>query len=228
MSISVIIPAYNEAGRIGECIEAIQRQSIQPDEVLIGIDNCPSTMEAVRPYLSDKVKAMFFGSHSGCYLIRNTLAMIAKGDILVFFDADDIMNPDFIEKMEQKTIDNCLCRPLFINKHSNGRLTKPKTAACGCFSIMKMDFVTCSGFEAWDFGADSEFLNRAVIHGMNVAFSDSPLFIRNLHGDSLTQNKDTGMKSEKRQLRRREITRRRMNKYIKSHIEIIARGIYDA
>ena len=38
MRVSVIIPAWNEAKHIGDCLRSVAAQSLQPDEVIV-VDN---------------------------------------------------------------------------------------------------------------------------------------------------------------------------------------------
>ena len=219
-TISIIIPAYNEAGRIGKCLDSIARQSVQPLEILIGIDNCESTLKEVEKHVSSTIKAFFFDRQIGCYVIRNTLAMLAKGDVLMFFDADDIMHENYIETMFGLCDQGVVAKPCFYDVGHDYRKDRGKTPAEGVFAINKKDFVFCSGFDNWMFGADSEFHNRAKLHGLSMVATDRPIFDRTVHDDSLSHNAKSGMHTEARMRKREEVTRRRKMKFSKSSIPV--------
>ena len=47
MKISVIIPAWKAQDFIERCIDAINKQTVQPDEILIGVDACQVSQTSV-------------------------------------------------------------------------------------------------------------------------------------------------------------------------------------
>jgi hypothetical protein len=68
----------------------------------------------------------------------------------------------------------------------------------GVFGINKEIFNKFNGFEGWKCSADSEFMARIQRNSIKIKWSESVLFYRRLHNDSLTRREDTGYGSELR------------------------------
>lgn len=96
--VSVIVPVYNDAERIGKCIEALLDQTYYPDryEVLI-IDN-GSTDETCKVVKKYPVKLLFETEKQSSYAARNKGLAAAKGEMIAFTDSDCIPLKDWIEK----------------------------------------------------------------------------------------------------------------------------------
>ncbi|PJE75799.1 hypothetical protein COV04_02545 [Candidatus Uhrbacteria bacterium CG10_big_fil_rev_8_21_14_0_10_48_11] len=102
--ISVIIPSYNHAKALKGCVESLAAQTRLPDEVLIIDDgSTDNTEEAVKQYLIDpRFKSLSCSyrriAHSGAPKARNIGAQLAKGEYLIFLDADIIAKSTMLEK----------------------------------------------------------------------------------------------------------------------------------
>lgn len=85
--ISIIIPTYNEARYIGKTLESIKKQRFKDVEVIIADSNSSDgTRELARKtYKGIKV---VLKKERGISTIYNEAAKIAKGDLLLFIDAD--------------------------------------------------------------------------------------------------------------------------------------------
>lgn len=96
--VSVIVPVYNDAGRIGQCLDALKQQTYpdERDEVIV-VDN-GSTDEtravAERYPVSVFVENEIASSHAA----RNRGIRAARGDVLAFTDSDCIPASDWIER----------------------------------------------------------------------------------------------------------------------------------
>jgi glycosyltransferase involved in cell wall biosynthesis len=85
-TITVIIPARNEAHRIADTIRAVANQSTQPLEVLVADDgSSDGTGEEARRAGAQVIGLSGRGNPAAA---RNAAARSAKGSILVFLDAD--------------------------------------------------------------------------------------------------------------------------------------------
>lgn len=94
--VSVIIPAYNEEKDIGRCLESLMRQSYKKIEVIVIDDGSTDrTLGIVRRFPVTLLKQ----EHQGPGVARNTGAKVAKGELLVFVDADTAPTPTYIEKL---------------------------------------------------------------------------------------------------------------------------------
>ena len=204
MGISVIVPTYNNEKYLKECIESIYRSGLDREyELLIGIDQCENTLDFIRNLeIDDKTRIFFFLRNGGPYIIKNTLAQIAKYDNLLFFDSDDVMEPQMIPVSEDGLEKFSIVRP----KMRNFRVINNKKVMDnnnrkwgeGVFAIKKSIFLGLNGFEGWRVAADSDFLGRLIKNRAKMWSTNEPLFLRRVHATSLTMSKETGFKSELR------------------------------
>lgn len=102
MTISVVIPAYNEEENIGRLLDALQRQTRIPDEVIVVDDGSnDGTVEIVSSYNSNSGSrvTLIEGPHEGVNAARHKGTLKARSDIVVQTDADCIPPRDWIEKI---------------------------------------------------------------------------------------------------------------------------------
>lgn len=103
--ISVVIPTYQHAQSLPACLDAVLAQSYPNIEVIIVDDgSTDNTAEVVKPYL-DRVRYVH-QENAGSNPARNRGRREAKGEYLIFCDADVIMKPQMIERMYQALQDN--------------------------------------------------------------------------------------------------------------------------
>lgn len=95
-TISIIIPVYNEEVSISACLSSLQGQSLKSLEIIVVDDDSNDrTVEVVKKFKVILLKQ----DHQGPGAARNLGVKKAKGDILVFVDADMTFAPDFVEKL---------------------------------------------------------------------------------------------------------------------------------
>jgi glycosyltransferase involved in cell wall biosynthesis len=204
MSLSIIIPTYDNVDFLDELFESIYRNKTSISfEVLIGIDGCEKTKD----YIENKefpvnFSFYYFKINDGPYKIKNTLSEIAEFDKILFFDSDDIMVENCIESIH-KYLDKYECiKPKFVNfKDNNGNRVFDKVKGQygeGVFGIDKKLFLSMNGFEGWKCAADSDFMGRIYKSKRKVGLTNEVLFNRRLHSGSLTKRKDTGYSSSLR------------------------------
>lgn len=107
MTISVIIPTYNEAENLLECLNSLKRQKFKDFEVVVvddgSSDNTKSLLEnLVRVGSNFKYKLQ---NHKGAGAARNLGSKMAKGQILVFVDADMTFDEDFLSFLTKPIIE---------------------------------------------------------------------------------------------------------------------------
>jgi len=214
---AVIIPAFNSAWCLAECLGRVEDQTQKPDVVMVGVDACEDTLtEAIRCRDEMKgrldIRAYMFPRHVGPYRIRNTLAMLAPVDVLHFFDADDLMYERHCEMMSK-----CLKRGLFMTATAElveqgadkaWSAPRPWDRAKGVVSILRIEFIQHGGFEPWVCAADTETHVRWQRGGLKAGRPKLPTFLVRKHADSLTISEGTGYRSELRRGYRDEIARR--------------------
>ncbi len=94
--VSVIIPAYNAAPFINETINSIVGQSYTEWEVIVVDDGSTDNTSSICEQFSCSKLRLISQQNTGVAVARNNGLLNAKGDFVVFFDADDLMSPDFL------------------------------------------------------------------------------------------------------------------------------------
>ena len=99
---SVIIPVYNAGDYLKKCLASVEKQSFQDFEVILVCDGPKQDMQTCQDYAE---------KHANCLLIknvnegqggaRNAGIKAAQGDYIAFIDADDFIEPDFLEVLAQ-------------------------------------------------------------------------------------------------------------------------------
>ena len=96
--VSVIIPFYNSASSLRDCLGALQTQTYPPaDFEVIAIDNA-STEEVARIKADYPGVRWMFESRPGAYHARNHGIRPATGEIIALTDADCIPSPSWLEE----------------------------------------------------------------------------------------------------------------------------------
>lgn len=95
-TVSVVIPAYNEEILLPECLDALRRQSYQPDEIIVVDNNSSDATSAIAASFGARVIPE---KRQGIAYARTAGFTAAQGDIIIRTDADCIALTDFIEMM---------------------------------------------------------------------------------------------------------------------------------
>jgi len=94
---SIIIPTYNRAHMIVECLDSVLNQTYRDFEVIVVDDgSTDNTEDVLKPYL-DRI-TYIKQENQGNAAARNTGIHMAKGGIIAFNDSDDLWLPDKLEK----------------------------------------------------------------------------------------------------------------------------------
>ncbi len=98
MSVSIIIPTFNGASRIGGCLRALLNQTEKQDaEILVVNDgSTDSTADVVSHYSGVRVITQ---SNAGPAAARNRGALEARGTIILFTDDDCVPMPEWVAAM---------------------------------------------------------------------------------------------------------------------------------
>lgn len=97
--ISIVIIAFNEAGYISKTLSSIKSQTYRNFEVIVVDDHSEDdTINIARSFESAMTLKVVQKEIRGCSRSRNFGAANAKGEIILFLDADIILPNDFLEK----------------------------------------------------------------------------------------------------------------------------------
>lgn len=184
MKISVIIPTYNEEGEILDCLKSLEKQSITNFEIIVVDDgSTDKTYEVLQNFqfpisTSKRVTNFQFKTirtkHLGAGGARNEGAKIAKGNILVFVDADMIFDRNFLKMLIKPIVagktkgtfskdemvsnwDKPLARAYSINEGWENKKRHPKNyphVQKVFRAILKSEFNRVGGFTAGGYNDD--------------------------------------------------------------------------
>lgn len=95
LTLTIVIPAYNEQSYLTACLDSIAEQTVIPNEVIV-VDNNSNdeTVKTAREYsfvkvLKESKQGVFFAARKGF--------SAAKSDVIGRIDADTILPPNWIE-----------------------------------------------------------------------------------------------------------------------------------
>lgn len=118
MNVSLIIPSWNEERDIERCIISWLSQTILQYEILVIDSSADSTPEIVKRIAKEHPEAnikYFYIPKTNVATARNYGAEKAQGEILIFNDADALMQDDKVIEKVQKTFSDtkvnisCIC-----------------------------------------------------------------------------------------------------------------------
>lgn len=96
--VSILIPAYNASDWIASTIESALQQTWDNKEIIVVDDGSKDqTLEVAQRFTSRGVKVVT-QPNQGASAARNKAFSLAKGDYIQWFDADDLLAPDKIER----------------------------------------------------------------------------------------------------------------------------------
>lgn len=95
--VSIVIPTYNSARYLAETLESILKQSFEDYEIIIVDDGSTDNTKEVLKRYEDSISYVFQDNSGGPSRPRNTGISIANGELISFFDSDDIMLPGKLE-----------------------------------------------------------------------------------------------------------------------------------
>ncbi|MBI5563604.1 MAG: glycosyltransferase [Chloroflexi bacterium] len=104
LRLSVIMPVYNGAAYLDRSLSALKASTRPPDEIIV-IDN-GSTDSSVEPARAHGARVLITpNGQRGPAQARNRGAAAATGDVLVFVDADVVVRPEALARIEQTLIE---------------------------------------------------------------------------------------------------------------------------
>jgi CelD/BcsL family acetyltransferase involved in cellulose biosynthesis/GT2 family glycosyltransferase len=101
--LSVIVPTFNRARALGETLESLINQQVEPPYEIIVVDNnstddTRAVVEAFAQKAPNKVRYVF-ETQQGSSAARNAGIAAARGDILAFVDDDVVAHPDWLSEL---------------------------------------------------------------------------------------------------------------------------------
>jgi glycosyltransferase involved in cell wall biosynthesis len=163
--ISIIVPVFNGEKFLPSCLGALASQSYKSYELVV-VDDC-STDESVRISREMGARILRTPLQSGPGGARNLAAHEAKGEILLFVDADVVVKPDTVERVAADfenpqiaavfgSYDDEPAETNFISQYKNlfhrfvhqQSSSEAETFWAGCGAVRRDVFLAVDGFNA--------------------------------------------------------------------------------
>lgn len=172
--VSIVIPFYNCEKYISETLQSIGNQTYANIEIIVVNDGSQSSStDYLKELLSDKKHIQYiYQENKGPSAARNAGGKVAKGEYLVFLDADDLIHPEYLQKTLESFNLNSNCKLVytgaqFFEAQSGEWVLQPYVDfrslllnnRIPCYALHKTtDFVALNGFdenlnalEDWDY-----------------------------------------------------------------------------
>lgn len=186
LDLSVLITCFNKEEYLSECVGSIQRQTKEPKEIIVVHDGCKDPMH------HDGVTSIILKDNQGVAKARHEAFRFSTGKLVLFVDGDDILSPDYLEKMALVLVKADVAYPdLFLwADHGSRLVTTPKTITPAF--VQKFEKVvipvTClirrevyekvGGFRDWRVLEDLDFWVRAMCNGYTFKKAETLLWYR--------------------------------------------------
>jgi glycosyltransferase involved in cell wall biosynthesis len=156
LTLSIVIPVYNEENYIKACLDSIEHQSERPNEVIV-VDNnsTDKTAQIASSYgfvtlLHEKRQHQSFAQIKG---FNNS-----RGDIIARIDADTILAQDWVKNIKKH----------FVSCKESVAVTGPADFYDVCLRKFAQSF-----FHIYHFFLASKLANHGMMWGTNCAFRSS-------------------------------------------------------
>ena len=99
IKISVIIPIYNCQKYLSECLQSLSEQNISDFEVILVDDgSIDNSLKICEMYSRNKENVkVIHTNNNGVSAARNIGLKNAKGELITFIDADDVLENNYLE-----------------------------------------------------------------------------------------------------------------------------------
>lgn len=182
---SIVIPVYNNGLELERCLHSIRETNSGCPVEIIVVDDCSPDEGALIESASEKYRANYqrLPENSGPGIARNQGALLAKGDILIFIDADCMAPQEWISRLTSPIRENkclattsCYCGPVsqtwltvFQNEDYSYRMPATEcdsyfVNSCN-FAIERQIFLSLGGFPVERVGEDLRLGMILAQHG---------------------------------------------------------------
>lgn len=187
IDVSVLITCYNKEQYLDECVSSVLRQSKEPREIIIVHDECENPMHHAQ------ATSIMLPKNLGVARARQEAFRFSVGELILFLDGDDIISPDYLEKMTMTIAKGAdIVFPDIYFFGAGGKKLSILTEKVEPNLVKQLDRlpipVTClmkrevyqklGGFGKWEVLEDLDFWLRAMCNGYTFERADTLLWYR--------------------------------------------------
>jgi glycosyltransferase involved in cell wall biosynthesis len=200
--VSVIVPVFDAAGFVDEALDSVFAQRYEAVDVVVvddGSTDRSAALVAARCRKNRRLRLLALAQNHGPAAARNRALAAARGELITFLDADDLMTEnrlpfqvdylaahaeiDVVVGTEELRVTPGIEPPAWV------QLPRPPAARFFQMSMMarRHVFERVGLFdESFRISSDTEWAYRAESAGVRTARVDRPFLVRRIHGDNLT------------------------------------------
>ena len=104
-AISVIVPVFNQAGRLGDCLDALLQQDLPAGSFEVIVVDNGSGDESMAVARQRPAVRLLAEPRRSAYAARNRGIRAARGALIAFTDADCIPRPDWLSRLRERLVD---------------------------------------------------------------------------------------------------------------------------
>lgn len=248
--VSVIVPTRDAQGTLGPQLDSLARQSYRGDwELLIADNGSTDNSRSLAESYADRlpIRVIDASARTGVAAARNIGASKASGQLLLFCDADDILDREWLEEMVRSALEAAIVGGRLEPGHVNDPLVQawraPLQPPGGLASALGfLEYATGASIGVWvdvfeelegfdethPFGGDDvEFSWRAQLAGHDVAFAGGAITHYRYRSDlrgTLRQARLYGVADALLYRRFRQHVRRpRLRHLVKAYLRLVRR-----
>lgn len=110
VTITVLVPAHNEADRISATIEALKNQNDGPERIIVVADNCtdetPDLARAAGVEVFETQNNKFKKAGGLNQALKDLLPRLGENDIVMIVDADTVLDQGFLSEARRRFTDD--------------------------------------------------------------------------------------------------------------------------
>lgn len=181
VTVSIIVPCYNQAQYLNEALQSVLDQTyVNWECVIVNDGSTDDTEEVAKKWVEkDSRFSVINKNNEGVCIARNTAIEKGKGDYILPLDADDFLSANYIEEC-LKNIENSKVRVVYGKGIFFGEQEgKMSSAYVNLENLLKYNCIHSSGF----FRKSDWKLNNGYDKNMKYGFEDWEFWINMLKKD---------------------------------------------
>lgn len=187
INVSVLITCKDKEKFLDECVSSVLRQSKEPKEIIVVHDECETPMHHAA------ATSIMLRTNLGVQKARHEAFRFSTGELILFLDGDDIISPDYLEKMALVLAEGAdIAYPdmyLFGDHKKEVVTLKEPVSPALVKELKKLPIpVSClmkrevyeksGGFANWEVMEDLDFWLRAMCNGYTFKKAETLLWYR--------------------------------------------------
>lgn len=196
--ISVIIPTYNRAAVLGDAIDSILVQDVEPLEIVVVDDGSTDGTAEVAGSYGGRVRYVR-QPHRGVAVARNTGLAAAQGELIAFLDSDDVWTDGSLAARLEVLMENPQVSIVYgraryrITAKDKRRFAKfdeqeELDSPMFCAMLLRRQVFDAVGTfdESFEHSEDVDWIARSKEKGVAMLAMDMVVFEYRIHGGNMT------------------------------------------